>query len=449
MDSPKGHLPCETVTTILESISDGVFTVDQNFFITSFNRAAETITGIPRDKAIGRRCHEVLRPSFCSSGCALDRTVREGRPLLNQSGYFLMARGNRIPVSISTALLKDRDGTVQGMVETFSDLSREEELRRELQGTIKVGRIITRSPLLRRILDVLPQIGMSKSPVLIEGDTGTGKELLAREIHLLSERRGKPFVALNCGALPDTLLESELFGYKAGAFTGALRDKPGLFATAHQGTLFLDEIGEVSPAFQVKLLRVLQEGRYTRLGDVKEQETDVRLVAATNKRLATEVERGNFREDLYYRINVVPLVIPPLSRRPEDIPLLVNHFVERFSRILGRQIQGVDPSALALLLTHPWKGNIRELENAVERAFVLSTGNTLLPEHFPGIVGSRLPEGDLKESPGDFDAQMDTAARRVIQHAISMAGSRQGAAKLLNLHRTTLYRKMKDLGLGS
>ncbi len=443
MDTPHPRVPCDTVTTILESISDGVFTVDTDFTITSFNRAAEAITGIPREQAIGRTCREVLNTSFCTTGCVLRRTLAEERPLLNQSGYF-MARGDRIPVSISTALLRDSQGTVLGMVETFRDLTMEDRLRRELEGTVKVGRIITRSPLMRRVLDVLPQIAMSKSPVLIEGDTGTGKELLAREIHLLSERRAGPFVPVNCGALPDTLLESELFGYKAGAFTGAVRDKPGLFAMAHGGTLFLDEIGEISPSFQVKLLRVLQEGRFTRLGDVREQEVDVRIIAATNKDLADEVAAGRFRQDLFYRINVVPLSIPALSRRPEDIPLLVEHFVERFARLAGRPIPQISPAALSLLLSHPWRGNVRELENAVERAFVLSTGPVLNPEQFPGLAAPTLPERDTS---GDFQTLMDDAAREIIAEALTREGSRNAAAQALGLHRTTLYRKMKDLGL--
>ena len=254
--SPLAHTPTEAV---LESISDGVFTVDEEWQITLFNRAAEEITGIPRREAIGRPCSEVFRSSMCEAECALRETLATGRAVIGKSGYIVNASGRRIPISVSTAVLRDADGRVIGGAETFRDLSDLEALRRELHGRYEVGDLVSRSPLMQRIFEVLPAISASPSTVLILGETGTGKEVLARTIHSLSPRSEGPFVAVNCGALPETLLESELFGYKAGAFTGANRDKPGRFALARGGTLFLDEIGEISPALQVRLLRVLQE----------------------------------------------------------------------------------------------------------------------------------------------------------------------------------------------
>ncbi len=358
---------------ILESISDGVFTVDRDWRITSFNRAAEEITGISREEALGKRCSEVFRASMCEVDCALHQTLKTGKPVINRSAFIVDANGRRIPISVSTALLRDEHGQVVGGAETFRDLSEVEELRKELQARFQIGDLVSRSPTMRRIFDVLPAVAASESTVLIEGETGTGKELVARAIHNTSGRCAKPLVIVNCGALPENLLESELFGYKAGAFTGASRDKPGRFALAEGGTVFLDEIGEVSQAVQVRLLRVLQDKTFEPLGSTATEKADVRVIAATNQDLATLVESGRFRRDLYYRINVVRLELPPLRRRKEDIPLLVEHFVARFNRLQQKSIKGVSTEVLTFFMGHDWPGNVRELENVIEHAFVLAT----------------------------------------------------------------------------
>ena len=320
---------------ILQSISDGVFTVDHKWRITSFNRAAEKITGIRRDEALGKYCWEVFRSNMCETDCALRRTMKQGKPFVDTSTYFINSDKRRIPVVVSTSLLKDKDGTVLGGVETFRDMSLVEALRKELQGRFQIGTMVSRSQSMHKIFTILPQISESDSTVLVQGETGTGKELLARAIHNLSSRHDKPFVAINCGALPDTLLESELFGYKAGAFTHAVKDKPGSFALAEGGTVFLDEIGDVSAAFQVRLLRVLEEGEFQPLGSVKTVKANIRVIAAANKDLPTLVENGQFREDLYYRINVIRLTLPPLRDRKEDIPLLIHRFIAKMNNIRG------------------------------------------------------------------------------------------------------------------
>ena len=316
---------------ILESISDGVFTVDENWIVTSFNRAAEEITGIPRNQAVGRLCSEVFRSSMCEVDCALKRTLMTGRPIIGRSCYIIDTQGQRIPISVSTAVLRDASGRVTGGAETFRDLTELEELRQELKGRSHVGELVSRSPTMQKVFEVIPAVAASPSTVLILGETGTGKEVVARTIHALSPRRQGPFLAVNCSALPDTLLESELFGYKAGAFTGATRDKPGRFALAKGGTLFLDEIGDVSPALQVKLLRVLQERKYEPLGSTRTETADARIIVATNRDLAKQVQQGQFREDLYYRVNVVRLELPPLRKRKEDLPILVEQFVAHFN----------------------------------------------------------------------------------------------------------------------
>lgn len=434
-----------TTEAILESISDGVFTVDTEWRITSFNRAAEDITGISRQDALGRFCSEVFRSNMCETDCALRKTLKNGKPVIGRSGYIIDDEGNRIPISLSTAVLKDASGKVVGGAETFRDLSEIETLRHELEGRFHMGDIVSRSPLMQRLFEVIPTIAVSPSTVMLTGETGTGKELMARTIHTLSKRRNGPFVALNCGALPDTLLESELFGYKAGAFTGATKDKPGRFALAQGGTLFLDEIGEVSPALQVRLLRVLQEHSYEPLGGTVSVPTDARIIVATNRDLAELTRNGTFREDLYYRVNVVRIELPPLRRRKEDIPLLVEQFISKFNRLHHATVRGIAPEALSLLMAHDWPGNVRELENVVERAFVLCPDGTIDIRYLPDeltLRGSR-PAGPTSLQDARFQVEA-----QAIQAALERAGyNRLEAARGLGMHKTTLFRKIRQLGI--
>jgi PAS domain S-box-containing protein len=430
---------------ILESISDGVFTVDQEWRITSFNRAAEEITGVLRREALGKRCSEVFRSSMCEAECALRRTLKTGKPVIGRSGYIIDSDGNRIPISVSTAVLRDATGRVTGGAETFRDLSEVEALRRELEGKFQIGDLVSRSPLMQRLFEVLPALAASPSTVLILGETGTGKELVARTIHSLSPRSQGPFIAVNCGALPDTLLESELFGYKAGAFTGAIKDKPGRFAMARGGALFLDEIGEVSPALQVRLLRVLQDRAYEPLGATRSESTDARIIVATNKDLIDQVRQGVFREDLYYRVNVVRVELPPLRSRKEDIPLLVEQFVARFNRRQMKSVQGMTSEALSLLMAHHWPGNIRELENVIERAFVLCHEGLIGIGYLPGELTGRGAAGGAGSKARSAHDILDAQALRAALER--NAFNRLAAAKELGIHKTTFFRRMKKLGI--
>ncbi len=430
---------------ILESISDGVFTVDGEWRVTSFNRAAEKITGVPRGEAIGRLCSEVFRSSMCGADCALRRTLKTGKSIIGKSAYIIDSNGNRIPISISTAVLRDAGGEVIGGAETFRDLSEVETLREELEGKFRAGDLTSRSPLMQRVFEVLPAIAASPSTVLILGETGTGKELVARTIHSLSPRSKGPFVGINCGALPDTLLESELFGYKAGAFTDARRDKPGRFSMARGGTILLDEIGEISPALQVRLLRVLQERTFEALGSTRSETANVRVIVATNRDLAAQVRQGLFREDLYYRVNVVRVELPPLRRRKEDIPLLAEQFIARFNRLQKKSVRGIATEALSLLMAHDWPGNIRELENAIERAFILCDEGLIGIAHLPGELTSR---GAMGGKPGGVRSAHDILDSQVIRSALERCGNnRLAAARELGIHKTTLYRRMKRLGI--
>ena len=430
---------------ILESISDGVFTVDGDWRITFFNRAAEEITGIPREEAIGRFCSDVFRSSMCESDCALRQTLVSGRPVIGKSCYIIDSSGRRIPISVSTAVLRDARGQIAGGAETFRDLSEIEELRQELQGRSHVGDLVSSSPIMQRVFEVIPAVAASPSTVLILGETGTGKELVARTIHEQSPRRGSPFVAVNCGALPDTLLESELFGYKAGAFTGASRDKPGRFALARGGTLFLDEIAEVSPALQVRLLRFLQERTFEPLGAVRSETADVRIIAATNRDLADMVRKGSFREDLYYRVNVVRIELPPLRNRTEDIPLLTEQFITHFNRIQNKSVKGITSEALSLLIAHNWPGNIRELQNVIERAFILCDRGPIGVSHLPEYLSLGCARRAM--TPGIRSAREVMEAQAIRTALERNANNRLAAARELGIHKSTLFRKMKKLGV--
>jgi PAS domain S-box-containing protein len=430
---------------ILDSVADGVFTVDLDWKITSFNSAAEQITGVPRGAANGRPCCDVLRSSICENDCALKKTLESDQPIVNQRVFIVDANGQRLPVSISTAVLRDRSGAVIGGVATFRDLSLIESLRAEIRQHFGFADIIGRSAVMEELFNLLPIIASSDSTVIIEGASGTGKELFARAIHDYSRRRHKPFVAINCGALPDTLLESELFGHKAGAFTDARRDRRGKFAAAEGGSVFLDEIGDVSAAMQARLLRFLQERVYEPLGSEKPVRADVRVIAATHRDLQKLVHEGRFREDLFYRLKVVRIALPDLCDRTEDIPLLVEHFVDHFNRLQGKNILRVSKDAMTVLMAHDYPGNVRELEHIIEHAFVLCTSDEIERCHLP-------PDLDTNRARRAQPERAGKSLRSIEAHHISDAlrrheGSRKAAAAELGIHTTTLLRKMKALGI--
>jgi PAS domain S-box-containing protein len=439
------QIPQHVTEIILESISDGVFTVDHEWRITSFNRAAEVITGIPRKEAVGKFCWEIFRSNMCERDCALRRTMKHGKSFIDSSTYIITKEGRHIPVVVSKSLLKDTKGEVLGGVETFRDMSLVEELRKELEGRFQVGDMVSRNAGMHKIFRVLPQVAESDSTVLIQGETGTGKELLARAVHELSPRRKKLFIAVNCGALPDTLLESELFGYKKGAFTDATKDKPGLLASAEGGTILLDEIGDLSAAFQVRLLRVLQNQMYQPLGATAPVQANVRILAATNRDLTDLVKNGVFRRDLFYRINVVRLDLPPLRERKEDIPMLVKHFIGRFNRLRGRSVTGVSQEVLSLLMFHDYPGNIRELENIIEHAFVLCNEGQIeihcLPENLRITRPRPTVHGTMGEAVKSVEAQM------ILDALDRNRNNRLSTARELGIHKSTLFRKIKALGI--
>jgi PAS domain S-box-containing protein len=432
------------IEAIFDSIADGIFTVDKNYVITSFNHGAEEITGVPAGEAIGKHCFEVLRADICESECLLKQAASEGQSFIKYPISITNAHGKNLSLSITASPLKDNHGSVIGGIETFRNLALIEELHRKVQGVASFQDIVARSKRMKEIISIVPRIAESESTVLVEGESGTGKDLIAKAIHNLSLRKNGPLIVVNCGAIPDTLLESELFGYVAGAFTDAKKDKPGRFAQADGGTIFLDEIGDVSPALQVKLLRVVQERSFEPLGSTKTFRSNVRVLAATNKNLSDEVKAGRFRQDLYYRINVIKIILPPLRERKDDIMLISDRFIDRMNFITKKHIQGLSPRAIEAFLNHNWPGNIRELENVIEHAFVLCEDGLILCHHLPESMLCRDDSIEMIMA-GKTLREIETKA---IYDALSRNNwNRSAAARELDIDKSTIWRKIKKLGM--
>ncbi|MFZ4441424.1 MAG: sigma-54 interaction domain-containing protein [Syntrophales bacterium] len=432
--------------TIFDCVADGIFTIDRNRRITSFNRAAERITGFTAREAIGKLCHEIFHASICQNGCALEETIKTGNPVIDRPLTIITKDRKTVPISVSASLLSNGNQKVFGVVETFRDLSAIEELKKEIQKRYTFEDIVSKNREIQKMFDILPDVAESDSTVLIEGPSGSGKELFARAIHNLSSRKEKPYVVVNCGALPDSLLESELFGYVKGAFTDAYRDKQGRFALAEGGTIVLDEISDTSPVFQVKLLRVIQEKEYQPLGSTKTLKADVRIMAATNRSLAELVNSGKFRQDLYYRLNVVRLELPPLSRRREDIPLLTDHFLNVFNLKRNKHITGVSDDVMDFLMRYPFPGNVRELENIIEHAFVICHSNSIEMKHLPQEIIKAFTE--MQPLTPEDNSPLNAAEKTAIEKTLRKnSGVRVAAARDLGISTVTLWRKMKKLGI--
>lgn len=366
---------------LLESMAGGVFTLDENGIITTWNPSMERITGYTADEAVGEKC-EMLNfnqcfKKSCPSGVSECGIFEQGA-VDSKKCMLRHKNGYDVPVLKSARLVLDESGTVNGIVETVTDLTelqktrqKMEEAERRLGEIHRLDNIIGKSHAMQEIFYSIRVAAASDATVLIQGESGTGKELVAGAIHYNGQRKDMPFITVNCSALSESLLESELFGHIKGAFTSAIRDRVGRFEEAESGTIFLDEVGETSPFIQVKLLRVLQEREIERVGESKKRKIDIRIITATNKDLYSLVREGNFREDLYYRLKVFPITIPPLRNRKEDIPLLASHFITTQNKKTGKQISGISQAAMRILMDYPWQGNVRELENAIEHAFVL------------------------------------------------------------------------------
>ncbi len=432
--------------SILNSITDGVLTVDNEWRITSFNPAAERITGHKAENIMGKQCYEVMKSETCKTNCPLRKTMATKIPVYDYEIEIVSARGETIPISVNTALLIDEENEIIGGVETFRDLSIYKHLSEELNLRYSFANIIGKDKKMQEMYSLLDVVSPTSTTILIMGETGTGKELVARAIHHNSSRKNNPFIKVDCTALPETLLESELFGYKKGAFTDAKTDKPGKFELADSGTIFLDEIGELPPSIQAKLLRVLEEHEFEPLGGIKTVKIDVRIITATNRDLQQAIKQGKFREDFYYRLNVVPITLPPLRERTEDIPLLIEHFIKIFGKRFNKTITNVSSDAMDLLLDYPWPGNVRQLEHAIEHAFIHCTGRIIQTGHLPDEItqkSSLSVDRILKtEDP------IEKIEKEVILEALKRNNwDREKTAKILKISRITLWRKMKKYSI--
>lgn len=441
----KNHIPLTRshADTILDSVADGVFTVNNEMVITYFNKAAERITGMPQEKAVGQYCFDVLKSNICETECPIRFAFETGKELIDRHKNIIRADGKKIPITISSSILKDENGKMIGGVETFRDLSKIEALQKEIHKQYTFEDIVSKNHKILQIFNILPNIAESDSSILIQGASGTGKELFARAIHNLSNRNKGPFIAINCGALPDTLLESELFGYIKGAFTDAKKNKPGRFELAKRGTIFLDEVDDLPFQTQVKLLRVLQEKEFEPLGSVTPVKTDVRIIAATKGDLYNLVQQGKFRDDLFYRLDVLKIKLPTLNERRDDIPLLIKHFIEKFNNHMHKSIRSASNAVIKILLSHSYEGNIRELENIIEHAFVMCQSEEIQIEHLPPEIKiSAQADAASKHVP------LQESERITILNTLSMhQWDTLSAANELKIHRSTLWRKMKKYDL--
>jgi transcriptional regulator of aroF, aroG, tyrA and aromatic amino acid transport len=435
------------IKAVLDSVSEGIIAVDKNGHITIFNPVAEKILQLKEEEVLGKPLKEVL-----PIDAPMLKTLKTGRGYDNEEIMIDGPKGRSHYITTGRPI-KNEYGRTIGAVASLKDMSKVRELVYSITkpSMITFDDIIGESPAIKRVKNLAKTVARSDSTVLLIGESGTGKELFARAIHMASPRSNNPFVPVNCAALPDTLLESELFGYEEGAFTGARKGgKQGLFEFAQRGTIFLDEIGELVPHLQVKLLRVLQEGRVRRIGGNQEIKIDVRVIAATNKDLEEKIRKGEFREDLYYRLNVIPIYIPPLRERKEDIPILLDYFIEKFKAKMNiiEDIK-VDGEAMKKLMSYSWPGNIRELANIVERGINLAGSNIIKPENLLVNTDDEKIYDNCNDNPPyqeeiiPLKEATSRAEKEVIEKALKKYKSSREAGRVLGVSHTTILNKMK------
>jgi len=447
---PGAHLAAkwqrpEILEAIFDQLSDALFLYDKTLRIVGVNQAGQHLFGMSAEEMIGKHCQELFRCTICEPSCGILQGLGHSACQPTGTVSLHLDSGRERMVVIRTVQLMDDVGGIEGVLATVRDITDEIEPARR--------QIIAESQAMREVLNFVRRVAISEAAsILIEGENGTGKDLIAKTLHYQSLRQSEPFLAINCAAIPETLLESELFGYEKGAFTDARAQKRGLFELADKGTLFLDEIGEMPLSLQAKLLRVLEEQCFRRLGGLADIVVDIRIIAATNKNLREAVREGAFRQDLYYRLNVIQLTVPPLRERPQDILPMARFFIEHYNVKFKRQIEGVSPEAEALLLTHEWPGNVRELRNAIERAMILEDSSLISTHSLPiAVRGSdavAIATGNHPTSlGGDAMSLVEQERRLLIQALEKTAGNQTQAARLLSITRDTLRYKMKKFNL--
>lgn len=432
---------------IFNSNIEGTFTIDNDWTVTSFNTSAEKITGYKTSDAIGKKCWEIFNSSICRNGCHMEQTLLKGKAMLGNELEIIHRSGKKVPIRVNSNILMNNKNEKIGAIETFLDISELKNLSAHLNDFFKYENIVGRNKEIKQIISVLESVSQTDTTVLITGESGTGKELAARAIHLNSSRKTGPFIAVNCSAFVESLIESELFGHEKGAFTGAIKTKIGKFELAQGGTLFLDEIGDLSIAVQTKLLRVLETREFERVGGNKTIKMDARIIAATNKNLIDEIAAGRFREDLFYRINVINIHLPPLRERMDDLPLIINHFIELFNKKFNKNIKQFSSSAFDILMEYNWPGNIRELENVIEHCFVICTGDIIQVECLPKRLREQKFKSAMPSNSNSKKSFKDAEKELIISVLEKNNHNRTKAAKELNINPSTLWRKMKKLGI--
>jgi PAS domain S-box-containing protein len=428
---------------IFNSNIEGTFTIDNEWNVTSFNRSAEKITGFKKSEAIGKKCWEIFKSSICRNGCHMEQTMIKGKSTIGNELEIINKKGMKVPIKVNSGILLNNKNEKIGAVETFIDLTEIRNLSNHLKTQFKFSNIVGNSKEIEKVFTLLESVAETDSSVLITGESGTGKELVARAIHLNSSRSNGPFIALNCSAFAESLIESELFGHVQGAFTGAINSKVGRFELANNGTLFLDEIGDISLPIQTKLLRVLETRQFERVGGNRTININVRIIAATNKDIPAEISKGNFREDLFYRINVMNIHLPPLRERMGDFPLLLNHFIKKYNERFSKTVTNFLPETYNLLQDYQWPGNIRELENVIEHCFVLCKSDIIKTEHLP----ERIKNSSLFKVSTSNNLVQDAEETMIVNALKKHRGNRTKASKELNINPSTLWRKMKKLGI--
>jgi PAS domain S-box-containing protein len=435
---------------ILDSLDIGVFTVTRGGLINFFNTKAQMISGYSRKEVLGKPCSMLLGDEPEGDCALLMQSLIDGTSRSNSNGLMTAKGGKGIPIRADYMALRNEQGRMVGGLATFQDLSLIHQLNRAISNRYTFADMIGKDQQMQKLFEILPVVAASDATVLIGGATGTGKDLLAKVIHNAGERSDKPLVKVNCAALPDNLLESEMFGYVKGAFTGADRDKPGRFQEAEGGTIFLDEIGDLPPYLQAKLLRVLEDREFYPLGSRKTTKVDVRIIAATNQDLEELVAQKRFREDLLYRLNVIQLELPPLRQRKGDLPLLIEHILRQLNASKGGSVKRISEEALEILLNHEYPGNIRELENILEHALIICQGTVIEKKHLP--LGFR--KGTSRQAPADERQPAAHAPPEQYgekEHIIHMLNQhhwhRGRTAEAMQIDRTTLWRKMRKYDL--
>jgi len=439
------HYEEQSLKIILDSLNMGIFTVNRNGLITFFNRGAEKISGFGRMNLLGKDCTTLFAGKGKKSCGVLKQVLTTKLPATSIRGDLISFQGETIPVSGDYIPLLNDHGVIIGALAAFQDMTLALQLDQAIKGKYRFHHMIGKDPLMQRIFDMVRVVAKTESTLLIEGATGTGKDLLAKIIHSESNRSEKPFIKVNCAAIPENLLESEIFGYVRGAFTGADRDKPGRFSDAHTGTIFLDEIGDLPLSLQAKLLRVVEDREFYPLGSRKTIRVDVRIISATNRKLESLVAKKLFRQDLFYRLNVLRIELPPLSERRGDLPLLIRHLMRKQALLMKKPIPDISEAAIKILLNCNYPGNIRELENIIEHAIILCQEDVISPSHLPSyILGNSDFPGEKKEK---INPEKVLERQQIVELLVRNSGSRKKTASSLGMDRTTLWRKMRKYGI--